>query len=87
MAVVAMALKQSQHLGAFDIPVGFFGGQIQRNRFVAPKTRVVIVRTGSDWGSIGPRGWNEVMRYIATHIGAQKAALALQPSQKPGSIH
>jgi hypothetical protein len=32
MAVVAMALKQSQHLGAFDIPVGFFGGQIQRNR-------------------------------------------------------
>jgi CubicO group peptidase (beta-lactamase class C family) len=37
--------------------------------FVCPKTKVVIVRTGSKWGEIGPVGWNQVLRYIATHIG------------------
>jgi CubicO group peptidase (beta-lactamase class C family) len=37
--------------------------------FVCPKTKVVIVRTASNWGSIGPGGWNQVMRYIATHVG------------------
>jgi hypothetical protein len=37
--------------------------------FVCPKTKVVIVRTGSKWGGIGPGGWNQVLRYIATHIG------------------
>src|SRR5260370_18456095 len=36
--------------------------------FVAPKTKVVIVRTGSKWGRIGPVGWEQVMRYIATHL-------------------
>ena len=36
--------------------------------FVEPKTRVVIVRTGSKWGSVGPGGWEQVMRYIATHL-------------------
>jgi len=37
--------------------------------FVAPKTKVVIVRTASNWGGPGPGGWNQVLRYIATHIG------------------
>jgi CubicO group peptidase (beta-lactamase class C family) len=36
--------------------------------FVEPKTRVVIVRTGSTWGKVGPGGWEQVMRYIATHL-------------------
>ncbi len=44
---------------------GFWGQYI----FVAPKTKVVIVRTGSTWGSIGPGGWDQVLRYIATHTG------------------
>jgi len=37
--------------------------------FVAPKTKMVIVRTGSTWGRIGPGGWNQVLRYLATHVG------------------
>ncbi len=37
--------------------------------YVCPKTKVVIVRTASKWGSIGSSGWNQVLRYIATHIG------------------
>jgi len=37
--------------------------------FICPKTKVVIVRTASKWGGIGPGGWNQVMRYIATHVG------------------
>jgi hypothetical protein len=28
----------------------------------------VIVRTGSKWGKVGPGGWEQVMRYIATHL-------------------
>jgi len=27
------------------------------------------VRTASKWGSIGSGGWNQVLRYIATHLG------------------
>ena len=41
--------------------------------FVCPKTKVVIVRTASKWGTIGPGGWNQVLRYIATHIGESSA--------------
>ncbi len=37
--------------------------------YVCPKTKVVIVRTASKWGSIGSSGWNQVLRYIATHLG------------------
>ncbi len=37
--------------------------------YVCPKTKVVIVRTASKWGSIGSGGWNQVLRYIATHLG------------------
>ena len=37
--------------------------------YVDPKTKVVIVRTGSKWGAIGAGGWNQVLHYIATHIG------------------
>lgn len=36
--------------------------------FVSPRTNVVIVRTGSDWGSIGSAGWNQVLRYISEHL-------------------
>ena len=41
--------------------------------FVCPKTKVVMVRTASKWGTIGPGGWNQVLRYIATHIGESSA--------------
>ncbi len=34
--------------------------------FVYPKTRVVIVRAGSDYG-ISPEGWQQVLQYVAAH--------------------
>ena len=37
---------------------------------VSPKTKVVIVRTGGDWGSIGPGGWHQVLRYVAGHLSS-----------------
>lgn len=36
--------------------------------FVSPKKKVVIVRTGGDWGSIGPSGWHQVLPYVAEHL-------------------
>jgi CubicO group peptidase (beta-lactamase class C family) len=44
--------------------------------FICPKTKVVIVRTASKWGSIGAGGWNQVMRYIATHVGERSTNAA-----------
>ena len=36
--------------------------------FVSPKTKVVIVRTGSKWGKVGWLGWPQALRYIAEHL-------------------
>ena len=35
--------------------------------FVSPKNKVVIVRTGNDWG-VGPAAWQEILAYLANHI-------------------
>ena len=41
--------------------------------YVSPKHKMVIVRTGSDWG-IGPGGWNRLMRYVVEHTGETTTA-------------
>jgi len=35
--------------------------------FVSPKNKVVIVRTGSDWG-VGLAAWQGILAYLANHI-------------------
>jgi hypothetical protein len=36
--------------------------------FVSPKTKIVIVRTGSKWGEVDWLGWPQALRYIAEHL-------------------